>query len=199
VEPSELNQKFFSTDTQGYKIIKWFYYKYRDLFQRTNFPQFKEFLHQVFLNISKINFSKEIQNEEAYVIGSIKIQCRVQLDQALKIKNRMVDKTSEVTHESTEDNSLVENLESNNPGPLETLEMQEVFQAINIFKLSLKAKELELFNSLIDNISRKDLSEKYQINLNTLDTQIRRLRIKLLTYLKNCGYSFKIFSKYGID
>jgi len=198
VEPSKLNQKYFSADTQGYKIIKWFYYKYQDLFQRTNFPQFKEFLHQIFLNISKINFSKEINNEEAYIIGSIKIQCRVQLDQALKIKNQMMNKTPEVRDETIENVSFIESLESNNPGPLEMLEMQEVFQVINIFKLSLNTNELELFNNLIDEISRKEISEKNQINLNTLDTQIRRLRIKLFTYLKDSGHFFKIFNKYDI-
>ena len=199
MEPAELNQKYFSPDTPGYKIINRFYYKYNDLFERTNFSEFKEFLNQIFLNISKINFSSEIKNEEAYTIGSIKIQCRVLLDQALKVKNRMAFENPGITDESEELLSLSERMVSHNPGPLEMLEMQEVFQAVNIFKLSLKANELELFNNLIDDVPRAEISERYQLNLNTLDTQIRRLRIKLVTYLKDCGYSFRIFSKYRID
>ena len=51
-------------------------------------------------------------------------------------------------------------------------------------------------NNLIDEIPRKEIAEKSNINMNTLDTQIRRLRIKMVAFLKDAGFEFRSFDKY---
>jgi len=63
----------------------------------------------------------------------------------------------------------------------------------------LRESERYLFNSLIDDIPRKEIAEKRNQNLNTVDTQIRRLRIKFLSFLREEGYTFEMFSKYDIN
>lgn len=192
----ELSEKYFVPGTRGYKMLRAYYAKYYDLFSRTLHHEFDEFLNQILLNVSTIKFSDRIKNLEAYIIGTIKIQCRVQLDRALKIKRRTSLYPEEKNHETEGEELFYEKTPSSNPGPHETLESQEIFQSVNVFKLTLKSNEVDLLNFLIDGITRKEIAERNQININNVDTQIRRLRIKLLGYLKNCGYSFERFSRF---
>jgi FixJ family two-component response regulator len=194
VEPAELNKKYFSSDTRGYKIITQYYYKYYDLFQRTDFPQVKDFLNQIFLNISGIDFSKEIKNEEAYIIGSIKIQCRVQLDKSVKMKNVVAE--SRLMKDDKKEEPVTYKLHSAENNPAELLDTQEMFMHINFFKLQLKLREAALLNSLIDEKPRKEIAVEMQINFNTLDTHIRRLRIKMADYFKKLGYSSDFIDKF---
>ena len=199
MHPEEIARNYFYPGTRGYKMLRVYYTKYQDLFSRTLHHEFEEFLNQILLNVSSINFSDEIKNFEAYIIGTLKIQCRVQLDLALKLKNRTASDPEAGNKETEEEESFYEKIPSSNPGPHESLESQEIFQAVNVFKLTLKSAEVELLNFLIDGAARKEIAEKQQINLNTLDTQIRRLRIKFLEHLKNRGYSFGMFSKFEIN
>ena len=198
MSPEEISEKYFAPGTRGYKILRVYYTKYKDLFAKTLHHKFEEFLNQILLNVSSIEFSEEIENTEAYIIGALKIQCRVQLDQALKIKNRTGSHSESGNSETEEEESLYEKIPSSNPGPQETLGSQEIFTAMNVFKLTLKSNEVDLLNFLIDGISRIEIAEKQKMNLNTLDTQIRRLRIKFLDYLKGGGYTFpgRMFSKF---
>jgi DNA-directed RNA polymerase specialized sigma24 family protein len=193
MSPEELNHKYFSKETHGYNIISRYYYKYHDLFIKTAFPDFSDFVHQIYLNISEIDFSKEIKNLEAYIIGSIKIQCRAQLDKALKMKNTIAESRLP-SNEENEPVMLKIPAKSNNPG--EILDTQEMFYLISLFKLKLKHREVLLLNFLIDEKPRSGIANEMQINLNTLDTHIRRLRIKMADYFKRLGYSFDVFDKF---
>ncbi|GAB6282383.1 MAG: hypothetical protein STSR0008_11280 [Ignavibacterium sp.] len=83
----ELHTNYFKAKTNGYKIINFFYHKYYDLFKKSIYPTFNDFLNEIFINISKINFSRKIINEKAYILGSIKIQCRICLDKVIKLKS----------------------------------------------------------------------------------------------------------------
>lgn len=190
----ELAKKYFYPGTRGHSILRNYYSKYKDLFVRTIHHEFEEFLNQVLLNTSAINFSDEIKNPEAYIIGTIKIQCRVQLDKALKIKNQS-SPIFPINREEEDEESYFEKLPSDNQRPDEIMETQEIFAAVNIFKLTLSQNETQLVNDLIDGLSRQELIDKAGSNINTLDTQIRRLRIKLIAYLKDRGYSFSVFDK----
>jgi hypothetical protein len=170
LSPKEISEKYLTPGTHGHKILRVFYTKYRDLFARTLHHEFDEFRNQILLNISSINFSEEIKNVEAYIIGTLKIQCRVQLDRALKIKNRTGHQQEAGNSETEEEESFYEKIPSANPGPLENLESQEIFTAVNVFKLTLKSSEVDLLNFLIDGIPRIEIAEKQKMNLNTLDT-----------------------------
>ena len=193
MSPEELNHKYFSKETRGYNIISRYYYKYYDLFKRTAFPDFNDFIHQIYVNISEIDFSKEIKNLEAYLIGSIKIQCRVQLDKALKMKKTV----AESMLSSDEENEPVTfKIPSKSNNPDEVLDIQEMYYHISLFKLQLKQREILLLNFLIDEKPRNGIADEMQINLNTLDTHIRRLRIKMADYFKKLGYSGNVFDKY---
>jgi DNA-directed RNA polymerase specialized sigma24 family protein len=192
----DLNEKYFSNNTRGYKIINRFYLKYRDLFIKTIFTEFEDFRNQIFLNISGIKLSEEIKNEEAYIIGSIKIQCRVQLDKALRRKKEKPE--SQFNNSLIEEDgiSITENLADSLPDPHEMLEGEEVFNSLNTFKLQLNTVEKELLNNMIEEKTRIEIAEAKNLNMNTLDTHIRRLRIKLFTFLKENGYEYKMFKKY---
>ncbi len=191
---SELNRDFFTKGTRGYKIISNYYYKYQDLFERTIFTDLKDFINQIFLNVSGIDFSKEIKNPEAYIIGTIKIQCRVQLDKSIKLKNVIPESQLEKNEE--EEEPLTLKIPVKESSPAELLDLQEIFLHINIFKLQLKPKDIDLLNCLIDEKSRKEIADDLQLNFNTLDTHIRRLRIKMADYFKKLGYSSNTLDKF---
>ncbi len=194
--PEEISELFFRPGTKGYKILNFYYSKYRDLFEKTIYQEIDEFINQIFLNVSAIKFSEEIKNIEAYIIGTIKIQCRVQLDRALKTKKRQHRENSKPDDGSPD---YLSNIADKEQDPQSRMESDEVFSMMNTFKLSLKDWEREIFNSLIDEIPRIEIAEMKKQNLNTIDTQIRRLRIKLASFLKDNGYTFDISGKYDFN
>ena len=194
----EINKKHFTFGTRGHKITSSFYNKYSDLFKKTLYLSFKDFSNQIFLNISGIDFSKNIKNIDAYIIGAIKIQCRVLLDKAIKSKKIIPEsQLSEFNNENSED-SLINNVaEDRKLNVLENLEGEELFNRINIFKIQLTHNEIKLLNYLIDERSRYEIADETNLNLNTLDTNIRRLRIKFSRFLKKSGYSSSLIDKYN--
>ena len=198
--PEEISELFFRPGTKGHKILNFYYLKYRDLFEKTICQEPDEFINQIFLNVSSIKFSEEIKNIEAYIIGTIKIQCRVQLDRALKTKKRQKhreDNKSEKTEVGGPE--YLNNIADKEQDPQGRMESDEVFRIMSTFKLSLKDWEREILNSLIDEIPRIEIAEMKKQNLNTIDTQIRRLRIKLASFLKENGYTFDISDKYDFN
>lgn len=199
MKPEDIFNTYFKPNTKGYKILYLYFSKYRDLFERTIHFEFNEFLNQIFLNVSGIKFSEDIKNAEAYIIGTIKIQCRVQLDKALKIKRRKQSEIENIENDEDEEKYLFENIPTKEPDPHNNVEADEIFNIVNFFKLSLNIRERDIFNSLIDGISRKEIADKKKQNLNTIDTQIRRVRIKFSAFLKENGYTFNISDKYDLN
>jgi hypothetical protein len=198
MNPAEINKKYFTYGTRGQKIINNFYNKYSDLFKRTIYNDFEGFSNQIFLSVSNIDFNKKIRNEEAYIIGTIKIQCRVLLDKAIKSQKVIPESRLNKYKDSDPENSGINNITVNRQNEqIEKLETEEFFHLINIFKIQLNQNEVTLFNYLIDEKSRHEIADEIHLKLNTLDTQIRRLRIKFSRYLKKTGYTGKIFDKYN--
>ncbi len=194
----EINKLFFTPGTRGYKIMNFFYNKYSDLFKKTIYNDFEGFINQIFLSVSNIDFTKDIQNDEAYIIGTIKIQCRVLLDKAIKFKKVVPETLLNKSDNENPEDSIINNLHVNsNNEQLEQLETEEFFNYINIFKIQLRQHEVQLLNYLIDERPRYEIAEEINLNLNTLDTHIRRLRIKLSRYLRKSGYSGGILDKYN--
>ena len=196
LSPKELNTKYFSPNSRGYKIISKFYYKYYDLFVNTSCGTFTDFRNQIYLNLSSINFYGKINNLDAYIISAMKIQCRVQLDKAIKQKKIIpVSKIKDDDNENSD--SILETGSANSSSnPAKVLEGDDIFNHINIFRLSLKPKEAELLNFLIDEKSRAEIAENTKMKMNTIDTNIRRLRLKLFNYLKKIGYNLNEFKNY---
>lgn len=199
MNPEKILETYFKPGTKGYKILFFYFSRYRDLFRKTIHQEFNEFLNQIYLNISGVNPSEEIKNMEAYLIGALKIQCRVQLDLALKMKNKLQKEKENIEDKTGIENSALNNLPAEEPGPHARVESVEVFSIVNTFKLSLKDWERDILNSLIDEIPRKEIAEMKNQNLNTIDTQIRRLRIKLSSFLRENGYTFDISGKYDFN
>ncbi len=199
MNPEEILQIYFKPGTKGHNILCFYYTRYRDLFEKTIYPELDEFKNQIYLNVSAIKFSDEIKNLEAYIIGTIKIQCRVQLDRALKMKNRQQKESDNPGKDEENDRNYLDNIAGKEPDPHNKIESDEIFNIVNTFKLSLKEWEKEILNSLIDEIPRIEIAEMKKQNLNTIDTQIRRLRIKLSSFLKENGYTFNISDRYDFN
>lgn len=201
MKTEELHKQYFSVKTNGYKIINFFYRKYYDLFKNSIYPTFNDFLNEIFINTSKINFSKEIINEKAYILGSIKIQCRICLDKVIKLKSEEAE--SYLNYNKKEEDENIFSISSNEDAkilkPNEIYEGVELFNLINNFKLSLKQQDIFLLNLLIDEIPRKEIALKMNINLNTLDTKIRRLRTKLYEFIKKAGFEYQYANKFLKD
>ena len=193
--PEEITKIYFSKGTRGHGILLNYYRKYEDLFIETIHTKFDDFLNQILLNVTKINFSVDIRNIEAYLIGTIKIQCRVQLDKAIKDKNRLKIIKISNSDENDEENGI-STIPSDENSPELELDAKSLFNSIQYFKSTIKPKEVNLLNNLIDEIPRKEIAEKSSINMNTLDTQIRRLRIKMVAFLRDAGFEFSSFDKY---
>ncbi|GAB4297724.1 MAG: hypothetical protein Kow0098_22240 [Ignavibacteriaceae bacterium] len=194
MHPEELKRNYFSPNTRGYSILYNFYFRYKHLFASTLYPEFEEFLHQVYLNISGIDYSKVRVNAEAYIIGSIKIQCRAQLDKSIRFKKHTGLESLKKYSEDDEPGEI--EYQDNSPGPHDILEAQEIISLINLFKLSLNRNELKVFNSIIDAVPRQETAVRENLNINTLDTLIRRIRIKFFHFLKEKGYSLELFKRY---
>lgn len=162
----------------------------------TSCGTFTDFRNQIYLNLSSINFYGKINNLDAYIISAMKIQCRVQLDKAIKQKKIIpVSKIKDDDNENSD--SILETGSANSSSnPAKVLEGDDIFNHINIFRLSLKPKEAELLNFLIDEKSRAEIAENTKMKMNTIDTNIRRLRLKLFNYLKKIGYNLNEFKNY---
>ena len=90
----------------------------------------------------------------------------------------------------------MEKIETALPDPHIILEGEELLNIINIFKMELKSEERDLLNSMIDEKTRAEIAGEKNSNLNTLDTHIRRLRIRFFSFLKDNGYNYEVYRKY---
>jgi hypothetical protein len=77
------------------------------------------------------------------------------------------------------------------------LDGMELLACVNLFKAHVGLKEARLLNLLIDETPRTEMAALLDLNANTLDTNIRRLRIRLAEYLRGLGYSYKVFEKFN--
>ncbi|BDQ03342.1 hypothetical protein [Ignavibacterium sp.] len=199
MNPEEIQKKYFIPGSKGYKVLSFYFNRYRDLFVKTIYSELDEFINQVYLNICSISLSDEIKNPDAYLIAAIKIQCRVQLDLALKIKKKQQNEIPIEYESDDEDMSSLYFSQKEKQKTYSKVESEELFSIINLFKLSLKEQERALFNLLVNDMHRTEIARITKKNLNTIDTQIRRLRIKFFSYLKKNGYNFPMFNKFDIQ
>jgi DNA-directed RNA polymerase specialized sigma24 family protein len=143
-------------------------------------------LHEVLLSLSKTNFDN-VLNIEHYIMRAIKLQCWSLLDKAIKKKAFIANNDGIFENEGLEKDPDRSPHTGQNE-QLQEIEGAELLVQISLFKQQLKENDVRLLNLLIDETERSEIAKLFGINLNTLDTNIRRLRIKAAEYLRGLGY-----------
>jgi hypothetical protein len=164
---------YFIKDSRGYNFIRRFYDRYQDELQTIAYNSCDSLVNHISLIINTVELPKTTTNEEVYIIGLIKVQCRTMIDQVLKLKNT--------------DNETNNDQQANN-----SAKTRDVFKKINEFKLQLDPKELTIFNSIIDEETREELSEE-GINPDSYQGIVKKLKSRFITYLKELGYNYNTF------
>ncbi len=190
-----LHTEYLQDGTAGHAIIRKFYGRYSDVLVTTSLIDINDVLHEVFLSLSKTNF-ENVQNLEHYIMRAIKLQCWSLLDKAIRQKAIVVKNEGNQEGVSNE-NNLDHSLFASHNEQLQEIEGSELFVQINLFKSQLKKNDIRLLNFLIDETERPEIAKILGINLNTLDTNIRRLRIKLADHLRGLGYAYKGLERFN--
>jgi hypothetical protein len=163
-------ENYFIKDSRGYNFIRRFYERYQDELQTVAYNSFESLLNHISLIVNTIKFPKFTKNEEVYIIGLIKVQCRILIDQIIRLKSPGNENSSDK--------------QSNN-----NAKTRDVFKRINEFKLQLESKELTIFNSIIDEESKEELTEE-GINPDSYQGTVKKLQSRFITYLKDLGYNY---------
>lgn len=170
---TKIYNKYFDKDSRGYNIIRKFHERYKDELQTIACNSFDSLLNKISVNINTVEIPKETGNEEAYIVGLIKVQCRMLIDRIsmLNTSNGSTDEEGSQTAPS---------------------KAKDVIKRITEFKLRLEPNELEIFNSLIDGETREELNEE-GVNTSSYDSRVKKLRSKLNSYLRELGYKYENF------
>jgi len=194
MKPDTFYNLYFADETRGFYMMRKFYHKYADLLSRSEFPSFDDFRNQIYINLSDLNLDRATKTKEGYCIGAIKIQCRVQLEKALKEKVMLSE--SQMKREPEDNLSPIERQpddQSNNPE--EQFNVSDLFREITLFRLQLRDVEKKVLNHLIDGMERPEMAKDLHLNTNTLDTHIRRIRLKLIAFLEERGFKTELKSR----
>ena len=187
MDPDSFHNTYFADGTRGFFIMRKFYVKYADLFHDREFPTFDDFRNQIFINLSDLDLSNVRKSKEAYCIGAIKIQCRELLEQAIDAKKRLSESDLKRNPDDP-DRDLDKQPDETAPTPEKIQGGRVLLREIALFRTQLRPLEKDVLNGLIDGDTRDELAHRLQLNMNTLDTHIRRIRLRLLKFLEKRGY-----------
>jgi DNA-directed RNA polymerase specialized sigma24 family protein len=153
---------------------------------KNNFVDLNDLIHDIYLNLSKINFDK-VQNEQNYVHRAIKIQCWAVLDKITSKKLQVIPETNLVTDRHT---PILSEAPSTEPDPHHRMETSQLMSIFLRFKKTLPTEETNLLNAMLDehDLAFVDVAKRLQLNENTVRTKVRRLRKSFHEYLKENGY-----------
>ena len=194
MDMNRLHQEFLREGSAGHAVIRKFYSRYTDVLAHSTIVSIDDVVHEVFVSLSKTDFTK-VQNIEHYMMRAIKLQCWSLLDKALRMKAVSAERKQGTTDDE-EDRDQIDSEPASEHQPLAELEGIELLGHVNLFKSQLGGKEAQLLNMLIDGAERSEIAKELALNMNTLDTHIRRLRIRLAGHLKNLGYMYPAFQKF---
>jgi DNA-directed RNA polymerase specialized sigma24 family protein len=186
-----LYSEYFKEGTGGFAIIRRFYRKYADVLGYIQCAHINDVINEVFLSLTRTDF-QHVKDEQHYVLRAIKLHCWSLLDRAIRVK-ALVQRGRETNAEG----DIVGNREV--PGGTDQHaehEGVELLAWMNLFKTQVSTHEARLLNLLIDETPRVEIATELGLNMNTLDTHIRRLRMKLADYLKTLGYSYRSFERF---
>ncbi|KAB2923298.1 MAG: hypothetical protein F9K22_09350 [Bacteroidetes bacterium] len=177
-----LYEEYLRPGTAGYAVISAFYFRYADALSRLGLSNIDDVVHEVFLSLSSADL-ENVRNPSHYLLRAVKLHCWTLLDKALRVKRTMTsaDEADELPGD---------------PGHPAEMEGTDLLAHINLFKAGLGAKEREVLNLLIDDTERSAIAAAMALNMNTLDTTIRRLRLKLAEHLRRLGYSEKTLERF---
>jgi len=183
----DINEKYFSNNTRGYKFLNRFYLKYREFLTKTAGSEFEDFRNRIFFNISGIKLSGDWINEEACILGAMKIECRMLLDKAIKSKpETRLHKSDQIIGE--DGISISEPLTTPLPQPHEIPEGEEVFNMINLYKLRLKKGERDFLNNIIDEKIKTEIGGTGSMSVNPGE--------RFFSFLRENKLNYKMFKKY---
>ncbi|MGH9424976.1 MAG: hypothetical protein ACRD2L_01525, partial [Terriglobia bacterium] len=180
----------------GHAIIRRFHAKYADLLAKSHLVDLNDVVHEVFVSLAKTDFA-EVRNIEHYVMRAIKLQCWSLLDKAIRQRALAGEPQRIARLEDADSRADRELPGADTNEPLAELEASELLAKMNLFKASTTPGEAHLLNLLIDETSRSDMAKLLNLNMNTLDTQIRRLRVRLTGYLQVLGYTYKALERFN--
>ena len=189
-----LHLKYFREGTPGLGILLRFYRKYADVLTEIQCTALDDLVNEVFLSLSKTDF-KTVRREEHYVLRAIKLHCWSLLDKALRSKSRS-QRGVEHGAKDGHANTILETSSLHNDTVATELEGMELLTRITLFKGCVSPGEVHLLNLLIDGTGRSEIASTLGLKLNTLDTHIRRLRLKLSEYLRSLGYTYAALERF---
>ena len=193
MDSKTLYRNHFQNGTPGYTLIRNFYIRYADLLRYASLIDLDDIVHEVYASISRTDFTK-VRNREHYIMRAIKLHCWSLIDKSSRMKqHRGASQIPEAQINGTDDTWMTSGAEAD---PVESLQERELLVHINLFKEAIRPAEAQILNHLIDMTPREEIARSLNLNLNTLDTQIRRLRIKLVRYLSPMGYSHPSFHRF---
>lgn len=146
-------------------------------------------MHEVFIAVAKTDFEK-VRNTEHYVMRTVKLQCWSLLDKAIRQKARTAGSVAT-------DNPDDQHIAAREPEQASAIDEMELLAQVNLFKDQASDREVRLLNLLIDETPREEIAALLALNMNTLDTHIRRLRIRLGQYLRSLGYTYKSLERFS--
>ncbi len=183
MDRESLYKEYLGQGTAGFVVVAKFHQRYADVLSLLSLESADDVLHEVFLSLSQSDW-KNIRNPKHYILRAVKLHCWSLLDKSLRQKKN----SGRMPNDAESAAGSVQ------PADVEGLEL---LVQINRFKSELEPNERQLLNFLIDDIDRKEAAEAMNLNMNTLDTKIRRLRIKLTEYLKGLGYRYPVLDKFS--
>ncbi|HTP13267.1 MAG TPA: hypothetical protein VMM37_06535 [Bacteroidota bacterium] len=193
MDSGTLHKKYLSAGTPGYAIVQRFQVKYADVLLKSGFSDVDDILHEILLSLSRSDYSRVV-NIDHYVMRAIKLHCWTLLDKALRIKSVMTSADSDLSEENDRPDDRKAGMSAVDGS--QTIEGMELLSYVNLFKAELNQRDVQLLNLLIDETERSDIARRLELNLNTLDTSIRRLRIRLAEFLHGLGYTYKALDRF---
>ena len=193
MDNTTLHKEYLRQGTAGYAVIRRFYSRYADVLATSGAITIDDVIHDVFISLSKTDFAK-VNNADHYLLRAIKLHCWSMLDKAIRMKAVMA--TSAISDEDDERSSDRANQPIHRTEHHSPLEGVELLAKINLFKAQLAPSDTQLLNLLIDETPRAEIATLLRLKMNTLDTNIRRLRIRLSNFLKEMGYSYEVLERF---
>jgi len=190
VDSHTLHQKYLRQGTPGFAVIRRFYSRYSDILVKVNLVDINDVVHEVFVSLSRTDF-KQVQNVDHYTMRAIKLQCWSLLDKAMRSKAHGIERRANIDEA---DEAAPHKLQ---PDHVADLDGMELLAQVNLFKAQLPPRDVTLLNMLVDGAERSNIAKFLGLNVNTLDTNIRRLRIRLADFLKDLGYTYQAIEKFG--
>ena len=188
-----LHRTYLKQGTIGYAVIRRFYAKYSAALSPSGIVEVEDVVHEVFVSLSKTDFS-EVRDIEHYVMRAIKLHCWTLLDKAIRAAAFSVKEKNENPAEENGIHSLADDA-GRHPQVTE-VEGLELLSFVSLFKSQLRPEDARLLNMLVDGAERSEMAQLLQWNMNTLDTHIRRLRLRLAAYLRGLGYSYPSLERF---